>query len=118
METRGPTTYAEVQRWFWECLRDYVRAVGRRITPEEMLGLGYAKRELEDAHRSSTEKLLLRLLFLLFTQHASTTPLFLRHQEEVNQLLREVGLTALLDPLGDDEREEVRSDLRLLGFST
>jgi hypothetical protein len=116
METSSPTTYAEVQRWFWECLRDYVRAVGDRITPEEMIGLGYAKRELEDAHSSPSEKLLLRLLFLLFTQHAPTTPLFLQHREDINELLREPGLTALIGHLDDEEREEVRGDLERLGF--
>jgi hypothetical protein len=84
---------------------------------KEMIGLGYAKRELEDAHSSPSEKLLLRLLFLLFTQHAPTTPLFLQHREDINELLREPGLTALIGPLDDEEREEVRSDLKRLGFA-
>jgi hypothetical protein len=116
-----PTTYAAIQRWFWECMRDYVRMKAettKRLTRDELVGVGYAIREQEFAHRNPTEKLLNRLLFLLFSQDTLSAPLFQEHRQDINKLLCEPGLSALLEPLSEEERDEVRSDLKRLGFST
>jgi hypothetical protein len=114
-----PTTYATIQKWFWECMRDYVRMKAqttRRLTRDELVGVGYAIREQEFAHRNPTEKLLNRILFLLFSQDTSSAPLFQEHRRDIEELLREPGLAELLEPLNEEEREEVRADLKRLSF--
>jgi hypothetical protein len=113
------TTYANIQRWFWECMRDYVRMkvqTAKPITRDELVGVGYAIREQEWAHRNPTEKLLNRLLFLLFSQDTSAEPLFQQHRGEVDELLFDYGLSTLLAPLSADEQAEVLKDLRILKF--
>jgi hypothetical protein len=117
METEEPTSYAIAQRWFWECMRDYVRmkaTTTRPLTRDELVGVGYAIEELMFAHRSLTEKLLFRLLFLLFSQDTPSAPLFQEHRQDVKDLLLDPGLAVLLAPLSTDEREEVVHDLKIL----
>jgi hypothetical protein len=115
-----PTTYANIQRWFWECMRDYVRMkaqTAKPLTRDELVGVGYAIREQEYAHRTPTEKLLNRLLFLLFSQDTPSAPLFQEHRQDVKDLLLEPGLAILLGPLSPEEREEVLHDLNILRFT-
>jgi hypothetical protein len=110
-----PTSYQRAQWMFWECMRDYVRiktTTQKRLTRDEMVGVGYAIEQLEHAHRNPPEKLPLRLLNALFMQDmpASTASWTAQAQAIVDK----EGLSSLLARLPESEHEEVLADLERL----
>jgi hypothetical protein len=109
-----PTSYRFAQWMFWECMRDYVRSMGGKITREEMVGVGYAIQQLEEAHRNPTEKLLFRLLNALFMQHMPKATAF--WIAEAQAIVDREGLPSLLARLPVSEHDEVLADLKRLGI--
>lgn len=111
-------TYSEMRTWFLGCYYHYCRAkLGHNsLWLDGESEAGYAYTELESSFDTPIENLMLEVITLVLGGGRLSMQSQKYHRDIISKLLSENDLEKMLDELSQDEIDEFRHDLSILGF--